>query len=92
MPHFFLLNPQSSILNSSHYSHQSNIAQQNKTSPARMGFPSFAASNAVIYVTYGAFLLMGTGIAWKMRNQSKADFLSGNGTQTGQNFQALRCP
>ncbi|KAG9500349.1 hypothetical protein J7337_008825 [Fusarium musae] len=26
--------------------------------------------------------LMGTGIAWKMRNQSKADFLSGNGTQT----------
>jgi len=27
--------------------------------------------------------LMGTGIAWKMRNQSKADFLSGNGTQTG---------
>ncbi|KAM0307360.1 hypothetical protein ACHAPM_000073 [Fusarium culmorum] len=47
-----------------------------------MGFPSFAASNAVIYVTYGAFLIMGTGIAWKMRNQSKADFLSGNGTQT----------
>ncbi|KAF5022309.1 hypothetical protein F66182_5638 [Fusarium sp. NRRL 66182] len=47
-----------------------------------MGYPSFAASNAVIYVTYGAFLAMGTGIAWKMRNQSKADFLSGNGTQT----------
>ncbi|RGP65493.1 urea transport [Fusarium sporotrichioides] len=47
-----------------------------------MGYPSFAASNAVIYVTYGAFLIMGTGIAWKMRNQSKADFLSGNGTQT----------
>lgn len=69
-----------------------------------MGFPSFAASNAVIYVTYGAFLfvfqshytnsvktdnqnsIMGTGIAWRMRNQPKADFLSGNGTQTGQNL------
>ncbi|RBR14823.1 uncharacterized protein FIESC28_07521 [Fusarium coffeatum] len=51
-----------------------------------MGFPSFAASNAVIYVTYGAFLLMGTGIAWKMRNQSKADFLSGNGTQTATSY------
>ncbi|PNP75337.1 hypothetical protein FVER14953_21312 [Fusarium verticillioides] len=47
-----------------------------------MGFPSNTASNAVIYVTYALFLLMGTGIAWKMRNQSKADFLSGNGTQT----------
>jgi hypothetical protein len=54
-----------------------------------MGYPSFAASNAVIYVTYGAFLIMGTGIAWKMRNQSKADFLSGNGTQTGQKFPAF---
>jgi hypothetical protein len=32
---------------------------------------------------------MGTGIAWKMRNQSKADFLSGNGTQTGQKFPAF---
>ncbi|CAJ0548273.1 Ff.00g050270.m01.CDS01 [Fusarium sp. VM40] len=47
-----------------------------------MGFPSYSASNAIIYVTYGAFLIMGTGVAWKMRNQSKADFLSGNGTQT----------
>jgi hypothetical protein len=27
---------------------------------------------------------MGTGIAWKMRKQSNTDFLSGNGTQTGQ--------
>ncbi|KAF7548344.1 hypothetical protein G7Z17_g7133 [Cylindrodendrum hubeiense] len=47
-----------------------------------MGQPSFAASNAIIYVTYGAFLVLGTGIAWKMRNQSKADFLASNGTQT----------
>lgn len=47
-----------------------------------MGQPSFAASNAIIYLTYGAFLLLGTGVAWKMRNQSKEDFLAGNGTQT----------
>ncbi|KAJ3535563.1 hypothetical protein NM208_g7082 [Fusarium decemcellulare] len=47
-----------------------------------MGQPSSQASNAVIYVTYGAFLLLGTSIAWRMRNQSKADFLAGNGTQT----------
>ncbi|KAM0260926.1 hypothetical protein ACHAQJ_002546 [Trichoderma viride] len=47
-----------------------------------MGQPSFAASNAIIYVTYGFFLVMGTGIAWKMRKQSDSDFLSGNRTQT----------
>lgn len=68
-----------------------------------MGQPSFAASNAIIYLTYGVFLyvktpvqrqpltqyansssFMGTGIAWKLRNQAKTDFLSSNGTQTGQ--------
>lgn len=27
---------------------------------------------------------MGTGIAWRLRNQAKKDFLSSNGTQTGQ--------
>ncbi|ORY67693.1 uncharacterized protein BCR38DRAFT_337464 [Pseudomassariella vexata] len=47
-----------------------------------MGNPSFQASNAIIYVTYGAFLLLGTGLAWKMRNQPKVDFLAGNRTQT----------
>ncbi|KOS21854.1 putative urea active transporter 1 [Escovopsis weberi] len=47
-----------------------------------MGQPSFAASNAVIYLTYGLFLVMGTGIAWKMRKQSSSDFVSSNGTQT----------
>ncbi|OLN86053.1 putative urea active transporter 1-like protein 3 [Colletotrichum chlorophyti] len=47
-----------------------------------MGQPSAAASNAVIYVTYGLFLIMGTGIAWRYRNQSKGEFLSGNRTQT----------
>ncbi|KAK8070859.1 hypothetical protein PG997_011062 [Apiospora hydei] len=48
----------------------------------RMGQPSFEASNAVIYVTYGAFLVLGTGLAVKMWNQPKADFLAGNRTQT----------
>ncbi|KAI0172388.1 hypothetical protein GGR52DRAFT_403307 [Hypoxylon sp. FL1284] len=47
-----------------------------------MGQPSFEASNAIIYLTYGAFLLLGTGLAWKMRNQPKAEFLAGNRTQT----------
>jgi hypothetical protein len=48
-----------------------------------MGQPSFAASNAIIYLTYGAFLVLGTGIAWKMRKQSKGEFLAGNRTQSG---------
>ncbi|KAH8661879.1 hypothetical protein BX600DRAFT_304367 [Xylariales sp. PMI_506] len=47
-----------------------------------MGQPSFQASNAIIYVSYGAFLVVGTALAWRMRNQSKADFLAGNRTQT----------
>ncbi|EFQ29554.1 hypothetical protein LY76DRAFT_523431 [Colletotrichum caudatum] len=47
-----------------------------------MGQPSAAASNAVIYVTYALFLITGTAIAWKFRNQSKGEFLSGNRTQT----------
>ncbi|KHO00968.1 urea transporter [Metarhizium album ARSEF 1941] len=49
-----------------------------------MGQPSFPASNALIYLTYGAFLVLGTGIAWRMRNQSKQDFLNSNGTQSGE--------
>ncbi|KAL7917735.1 hypothetical protein ACQKWADRAFT_317109 [Trichoderma austrokoningii] len=47
-----------------------------------MGQPSFAASNAIIYVTYGFFLVMGTAIAWTMRKQPNTDFLAGNRTQT----------
>ncbi|GAW21399.1 hypothetical protein ANO14919_109180 [Xylariales sp. No.14919] len=46
-----------------------------------MGQPSFEASNATIYVTYGAFLILGIGLAWRMRNQPKADFLAGNRSQ-----------
>lgn len=48
-----------------------------------MGHPSSEASNAIIYVTYGAFLVMGTGIAWSKRSKQKENFLSSNGTQTG---------
>jgi hypothetical protein len=47
-----------------------------------MGQPSFEASNAVIYLTYGFFLISGAGIAWKWRNTATTDFLSSNGTQT----------
>ncbi|KAI0476105.1 hypothetical protein GGR56DRAFT_641233 [Xylariaceae sp. FL0804] len=46
-----------------------------------MGQPSFQASNAIVYVTYGAFLILGTGLAWRMRKQPKADFLAANRTQ-----------
>ncbi|KAI0805087.1 hypothetical protein GGR55DRAFT_656979 [Xylaria sp. FL0064] len=46
-----------------------------------MGQPSFAASNAIIYVTYGAFLIIGIGLALRIRNQSKTEFLAGNRSQ-----------
>lgn len=69
-----------------------------------MGQPSFQASNAIVYVTYGAFLydsahspvkmrqltkdlilrVLGTALAWGYRKDSKAEFLSGNRTRTGQ--------
>ncbi|KAF1982857.1 hypothetical protein K402DRAFT_339522 [Aulographum hederae CBS 113979] len=46
-----------------------------------MGVPSTQASNAIIYLTYGAFLVTGLYIAWRLRTQSKGDFLSSNRTQ-----------
>ncbi|CAL8576205.1 hypothetical protein XPA_002097 [Xanthoria parietina] len=46
-----------------------------------MGQPSYAASNALIYLTYGAFLVTGVWIAWLWRGQSKKDFLANNRTQ-----------
>ncbi|KAH7057330.1 hypothetical protein B0J12DRAFT_654201 [Macrophomina phaseolina] len=46
-----------------------------------MGVPSFQASNAIIYLTYGAFLICGVFVAWKLRHQSKTDYLSSNRTQ-----------
>ncbi|KZF20499.1 hypothetical protein L228DRAFT_223622 [Xylona heveae TC161] len=47
-----------------------------------MGVPSFQASNAVIYLSYGAFLVSGLYIAWRWRHQSKSDFLATNRSQT----------
>lgn len=44
-----------------------------------MGYPSTQASNAVIYLTYGAFLVLGITISLIYRK--KGQFLSGNGTQ-----------
>jgi hypothetical protein len=58
-----------------------------------MGQPSVQASNAIIYLTYGAFLayydrlcssVVGLYIAWRWRHQSKSDFLASNRTQKGE--------
>jgi hypothetical protein len=49
-----------------------------------MGQPSTQASNVIIYLTYGAFLAFGCYVAWKLRHQTKGEWLSGNRTQTGQ--------
>lgn len=46
-----------------------------------MGQPSFQASNAIIYLTYGAFLVSGLCVAWCWRNQSKSEFLAALRTQ-----------
>ncbi|KAF3000689.1 hypothetical protein E8E13_002015 [Curvularia kusanoi] len=48
-----------------------------------MGMPSQPASNAIIYLTLGAFLVLGCGIAWRLRHQSKTEWLSSNRTQKG---------
>ncbi|KAF2271190.1 hypothetical protein CC78DRAFT_419821, partial [Lojkania enalia] len=48
-----------------------------------MGVPSTQASNAIIYLTYGAFLVTGCYIAWRLRHQSKTEWLSSNKTQRG---------
>ncbi|KAF2820126.1 hypothetical protein CC86DRAFT_305870 [Ophiobolus disseminans] len=48
-----------------------------------MGVPSTPASNAIIYLTYGAFLILGCYVAWRLRNQSKLEWLSSNRTQKG---------
>ncbi|CRK12839.1 hypothetical protein BN1708_010639 [Verticillium longisporum] len=45
--------------------------------------PSTQASNAVIFVTYSLFLLMGLGMAYRYRHDLKGGFLSGNRTRTG---------
>ncbi|KAF2438889.1 hypothetical protein P171DRAFT_398110 [Karstenula rhodostoma CBS 690.94] len=48
-----------------------------------MGVPSTQASNAILYLTYGAFLVVGCYIAWRLRHQSKTEWLSSNRTQKG---------
>jgi len=63
--------------------HRSSHSAYLPAPPFNMGQPSFEASNAIVYLTYGAFLVMGTGVAWKFRSQSKGEFLAGNRTQTG---------
>ncbi|KAK8234185.1 hypothetical protein IWZ00DRAFT_132668 [Phyllosticta capitalensis] len=55
-----------------------------------MGVPSFEASNAIIYLTYGALLLSGCAVAWKLRHQNKGEYLSSNRTQKGQS-QVKKC-
>ncbi|KAJ5040444.1 uncharacterized protein L3040_006100 [Drepanopeziza brunnea f. sp. 'multigermtubi'] len=47
-----------------------------------MSQPSTQASNAIIYLTYGGFLVMGCYVAWKLRHQTTGEFLSSNRTQT----------
>ncbi|CAK7270174.1 hypothetical protein SEPCBS119000_003952 [Sporothrix epigloea] len=48
-----------------------------------MGQPSAPASNAVIYVTYAAFLILGTAVAWHLRKKTTSgDLLASNRTQT----------
>ncbi|KAF2022080.1 hypothetical protein BU24DRAFT_339614 [Aaosphaeria arxii CBS 175.79] len=49
-----------------------------------MGAPSTSASNAIIYCTYAVFLVIGCYIAWRLRHQSKTEWLSSNRTQKGQ--------
>ncbi|KAJ4346131.1 hypothetical protein N0V95_005684 [Ascochyta clinopodiicola] len=48
-----------------------------------MGIPSQPASNAIIYLTLGAFLVLGCFVAWRLRHQSKTEWLSSNRTQKG---------
>lgn len=63
--------------------------------PSRRPTPSFTSpmvfscASSVAHILIEDILLMrihrvmGTGIAWTMRHQTKTDFLSSNGTQTG---------
>lgn len=46
---------------------------------------SFQASNAIIYLSYGAMLVSGVAVAFYVQRKQKKvqDFLSSNGSQTG---------
>ncbi|RMD39473.1 hypothetical protein DV735_g5655, partial [Chaetothyriales sp. CBS 134920] len=60
------------------------VLKQRLLSPTiTMGQPSAQASNALLYTTYGLFLVFGLFMAWRLRNQTKGEFLSSNGTQKG---------
>jgi hypothetical protein len=48
----------------------------------KMGYPSAAASNAVIYTTYSLFLVFGLWVGWRF-SKTKGDFLSSLRTQSG---------
>ncbi|KAF9698755.1 hypothetical protein EKO04_002723 [Ascochyta lentis] len=51
-----------------------------------MGIPSQPASNAIIYLTLGAFLVLGCFVAWRLRHQSKTEWLSSNRVPLALNF------
>ncbi|KAI5846342.1 hypothetical protein DFP73DRAFT_545685 [Morchella snyderi] len=47
-----------------------------------MGSPSEPVSQALIYLTFAAFLFLGLFLAWKYRKQTKMDFIHSGRTQT----------
>ncbi|PFH58384.1 hypothetical protein XA68_13748 [Ophiocordyceps unilateralis] len=49
-----------------------------------MGQPSVVASNAIIYTTYAAFLVLGTAVGWRMRGRARStgELLSSNGSKS----------
>lgn len=49
-----------------------------------MGTISFQASNALVYVSYGAMLAFGLAVAYIYRH--KKAFLASNGTQKGMSY------
>ncbi|KAL5629255.1 hypothetical protein BROUX41_001862 [Berkeleyomyces rouxiae] len=44
--------------------------------------PSSEASNAIIYVTYSAFLVLGIVVSWVFREKLTSTFYSSNRTQS----------
>ena len=55
-----------------------------RSRPTKMGQPSPEASNALIYCTFAVFLVFGLVVSWRLRGQSKGQWLSANGTQKGK--------
>ncbi|PHH50541.1 hypothetical protein CFIMG_007395RA00001 [Ceratocystis fimbriata CBS 114723] len=44
--------------------------------------PSSEASNALIYVTYSAFLVLGVAVSWVFRDKLTGSFYASNRTQS----------